>query len=84
MAAIGHFPKKQRFRGKKIGWLKADVLEWMTRTTRHKVGAASDKRNSRQRAKSKSPNQQVLPLKYASAQSVNGHTPTSTVIGVSP
>ena len=32
MAAVGQFPKRQRFRGKKIGWLKADILEWMART----------------------------------------------------
>jgi hypothetical protein len=83
MAAIGHFPKKHRFRGKKVGWLKADVLEWLTRTTRYK-GAATDKANYRQRAGSSSPNQQMLPLKYVSARAINGHTPPSSVAGVSP
>ncbi len=29
MAAVGQFPKRQRFRGKNLGWLRADILDWM-------------------------------------------------------
>jgi predicted DNA-binding transcriptional regulator AlpA len=28
---LGRFPKKCRFRGRQIGWLRADVLDWMAR-----------------------------------------------------
>src|SRR5271170_2405148 len=42
MAAVGQFPQRQRFRGKKIGWLKADILEWMARTCRQRVLRSSD------------------------------------------
>jgi predicted DNA-binding transcriptional regulator AlpA len=41
MAAIGQFPKRQRFRGKNIGWLKADILDWMARSSRSGVAATS-------------------------------------------
>lgn len=29
MAALGRFPAKHRFRGRGIGWLRRDVIEWM-------------------------------------------------------
>jgi predicted DNA-binding transcriptional regulator AlpA len=28
---IGRFPKRRRYRGRSIGWCRADVLAWMTR-----------------------------------------------------
>lgn len=31
---IGRFPRKRKFQGRAIGWLKSDVLEWMTRDLR--------------------------------------------------
>jgi predicted DNA-binding transcriptional regulator AlpA len=31
LVLLRRFPKKRRFRGRQIGWLRADVLEWMTR-----------------------------------------------------
>jgi predicted DNA-binding transcriptional regulator AlpA len=43
MAAVGQFPQIQRFRGKPIGWLKADILEWMTRSCRRSHARPSDK-----------------------------------------
>src|ERR1700690_2545217 len=33
MTAVGQFPRKQRFHGRKIGWLKADIFERMTRSS---------------------------------------------------
>src|ERR1700678_2000984 len=33
LAAIGQIPCRQRFHGKHIGWLKADILEWMVRSS---------------------------------------------------
>src|ERR1700691_1413858 len=43
MAAIGQFPRKQRFQGREIGWLRSDVLAWLekeSRTRRGRVGSA--------------------------------------------
>jgi predicted DNA-binding transcriptional regulator AlpA len=31
MMALGQFPRKQRFHGRGVGWLRADVLEWTAR-----------------------------------------------------
>src|SRR5260370_41994800 len=49
MAAVGRFPRKQRFRGKRIGWLKADILEWMTRRAGFRLAAAQQSPISRRR-----------------------------------
>ena len=37
MAAVGRLPRIQRFHGKNIGWLKADILDWMARTDRRQL-----------------------------------------------
>jgi predicted DNA-binding transcriptional regulator AlpA len=31
---LGRFPRKKRFQGRAVGWLKSEVLEWMTRDLR--------------------------------------------------
>jgi|ERR1700691_3147785 predicted DNA-binding transcriptional regulator AlpA len=31
MAVLGQFPRKQRFRGREIGWLRGDVLHWLAK-----------------------------------------------------
>jgi len=31
LALLGKFPRKKRYRGRPIGWCRAEVLEWMTR-----------------------------------------------------
>jgi predicted DNA-binding transcriptional regulator AlpA len=31
MVLLQRFPKKRRFRGRKIGWLRSDVLDWLTK-----------------------------------------------------
>lgn len=31
LSLIGRFPKRARFRGRPLGWLRANVLEWMAR-----------------------------------------------------
>jgi hypothetical protein len=31
LALIGRFPRKQRYRGRPIGWQRSEVLEWLTR-----------------------------------------------------
>jgi predicted DNA-binding transcriptional regulator AlpA len=37
LTILGRFPKKQRFRGREIGWLRASVLVWIA--SRHARGA---------------------------------------------
>lgn len=64
MAAIGRFPKKRSFQGRKIGWLKTDILDWMTRD----LHLENPQTNARSTNRSRSPNdvrQQSLPLRYA-------------------
>jgi predicted DNA-binding transcriptional regulator AlpA len=82
LAAVGQFPKKQRFLGKNIGWLKADILEWMARTSRFRVATTSEKNTCLRRRRSDSPGQQTLPLKFASAHALNGQTTLSSIAGV--
>jgi hypothetical protein len=31
LALIGKFPRRKRYRGRIVGWCRAEVLEWMTR-----------------------------------------------------
>src|SRR5579863_8786195 len=31
MAVLGQFPRKQRFHGRGIGWLRCDVREWLAK-----------------------------------------------------
>jgi len=82
MAAVGQFPKRQRFRGKKIGWLKADILEWMARTYSYRVAKSSAK--TIRRRKSVPPSQQSLPLEYPKAHALSNHRTQSCIAGVSP
>lgn len=35
---VGRFPKKQRFRGRRIGWLRADVVGWLAKNQRASRG----------------------------------------------
>jgi predicted DNA-binding transcriptional regulator AlpA len=84
MAAVGQFPRKQRFRGKSIGWRKEDILEWIVRTCQSRVATTSDKIKGYRRAKSDPPSQQTLPLKNSSERALNGHTRISSIARVSP
>jgi hypothetical protein len=79
MAAIGRFPRRQRFRGKNIGWLKADILDWMARSSRSGVAATSAKTNCCRRCRFDPPSQQALALKYPSAPAFDGHSAVSSV-----
>ena len=55
--------KDSDFRGKNIGWLKADILEWMARTSRYRVATTSDKTIALGAA-NQIPQPATLPLKY--------------------
>lgn len=51
MSWCGLFPKPHRFRGKRVGWLKADVMEALTgnlHVSECRVGPGSRKRHPRQ------------------------------------
>jgi predicted DNA-binding transcriptional regulator AlpA len=82
MAAVGQFPQRQRFRGKKIGWLKADVLEWIAQTSRHRVARSSEQ--TIRRRKPVPSGQQSLPLEYPRVRALDPHTTQSRIAGVSP
>lgn len=34
LTLLGRFPKKQRFRGRRIGWLRSDVVHWLAKNQR--------------------------------------------------
>ena len=84
LAVVGQFPKRQRFRGKNIGWLKADIFDWMARTSRYRIAISPDKANGCRRRISDPPGQQRLPLKCAAARTLDGHSNQSSIAGVSP
>jgi predicted DNA-binding transcriptional regulator AlpA len=84
MAAFGQFPKRQRFRGKNVGWLEADILEWMARTSRYRVATTSDRTNCCRRYRPNPPRQHKLPMQYPSARALDGHNAASFIAGVSP
>ncbi len=65
MAAIGQFPRKRRFRGKRIGWLKADILEWMTSGSRFATAATSESMISCRRHESNRSREQARPPSIA-------------------
>jgi hypothetical protein len=84
LAAVGQFPRRQRFRGKKIGWLKTDILDWMARASRYQVALTPNSPNSGRRHRLTPPNQQQLPLNHAAACAFSDHKTVSSIAGVSP
>jgi len=84
MAVVGQFPRKQQFRGKKIGWLRADILEWMARTRRSPITTTSDRACCPRRRQANPSNQQTLLLKHPSSPALGGQRIDSTITGVSP
>src|ERR1700693_2521204 len=34
LALLGRFPRKRRFRGRGIGWLRSDVIHWLSKDLR--------------------------------------------------
>lgn len=84
LAVVGRFPRKQQFRGKKIGWLRADILEWMARTRRCPITTTSDKAYCPHRRQANPPNQQTLPPKHPSSPALGGHRTAPSIAGVCP
>jgi predicted DNA-binding transcriptional regulator AlpA len=64
LSLLGRFPHKQRFHGRGIGWLKADVIAWMTRGRHAKTSNLYHSYRYRCRRGSR---QHVLPLEWRSS-----------------
>ena len=61
LALLGKFPRKKRYRGRPIGWCRAEVLEWMTRELA--VERENPARlNAPRRCARRQPQQRCLPL----------------------
>jgi hypothetical protein len=56
--AVGQFPRMQRFHGRRIGWLRADVLDWLAKDLR----MATDQRGSASFLQQRCTRQMSLPL----------------------
>ena len=63
MMVLGRFPRRHRFHGRGIGWLRADVLDWMAKDLR----MTSCHIGSRSLLQRRSTRQMKLPLESAAA-----------------
>jgi predicted DNA-binding transcriptional regulator AlpA len=61
LALLGRLPRKQRYHGRNIGWLRSDVLTWLSRDLRVLGCHTSPAVNAR----SYSSRQRLLPLGFA-------------------
>ncbi len=61
LALIGKFPCKKRYRGRPVGWCRAEVLEWMTRELAV-VSETQERLNAPRRCARRHARQQCLPL----------------------
>jgi len=62
---IGRFPKKRRFRGRQIAWLRSDVLDWLSRDLAI-AGAQSAHQILPRRCTRRQPRQPCLPFECRS------------------
>src|SRR5258708_7733996 len=61
LALMGKFPRRKRYRGRVVGWCRAEVLEWMARDL--SVETESHERwNGPRRCARRPPRQACLPL----------------------
>jgi predicted DNA-binding transcriptional regulator AlpA len=61
LALVGRFPKKHCFHGRRVGWLRADVFEWLSRGFATEPG--EQRRETPPVPAKKHPRQRCLPLK---------------------
>ena len=61
LALMGKFPRKKRFRGRVVGWCRAEVLEWMTRELAVEI-ETQERLNAPRRCARRHARQQCLPL----------------------
>jgi len=62
MMVLGRFPRKRRFHGRPIGWLRSDVLNWMA----DDLATVCNRTRSRPHVAYLSGRQMCLPLKCSS------------------
>jgi hypothetical protein len=65
LALIGKFPRKKRFRGRLVGWCRAEVLDWMSRDLVAATDSA-ERLNGPRRCERRHPRQACLPLECGS------------------
>lgn len=65
LALIGKFPRKRRFRGRLVGWCRAEVLDWMSRDLAAPTDSA-ERLNGTRRCTRPAPRQTCLPLECGS------------------
>lgn len=64
LALMGKFPRRKRYRGRLVGWCRAEVLEWMTRDLA--IATENDERlNAPRHCARRHPRQACLPLECA-------------------
>jgi hypothetical protein len=65
LALMGKFPRKKRYRGRVVGWCRAEVLEWMTRELAVEP-ETQERLNAPRRCARRYARQQCLPLECGS------------------
>jgi len=78
LSLIGKFPRKKRYRGRLVGWCRAEVLEWMTRELAVET-ESHERLNTPRRCALRHARQQRLPLEcmapcVAKRKTKNPHT----------
>lgn len=61
LVLLRRFPQKRRYRGRQIGWLRADVIDWMARDL-----ALDDAESAPRRCARANPRQPCLPFECSS------------------
>ena len=81
---LGNFLENSDFAARNIGWLKADILEWMTLSSRFWVSTTPESMLSCRRRGPDRSGQQALPHEYASSGASNDLSTVTPIAGVSP
>jgi hypothetical protein len=61
LALMGKFPKRKRYRGRLVGWCRAEVLEWMARDLSVET-ESHERSNGQRRCTQRHARQTCLPL----------------------
>src|SRR6266481_6367904 len=64
LVLLGRFPQKRRYRGRQVGWLRSDILDWLARDLA--IDELPDETHPR-RCSRRHPRQACLPLECAAA-----------------
>lgn len=63
LSLIGRFPRKAKFHGRRTGWLRCEVLDWMAR----ELSVVSEKAPARCACAGRQPRQACLPLTFTTS-----------------